>query len=158
ETWESGKPAFGFPLFHVRTPGGGNVEISRLLRDFQGTVGGVGKLPLLFHSSHGPAISTAPSASTPVSIGPIAATRSCTAAAVVPSPRLACVRIPCRSRCAPVGLTAPNSRALSGTALRSPARSASRTVSRNPRACTDAVACRAHPDSPLRTHTDGESS
>jgi hypothetical protein len=35
------------------------VEISRLLRDFQGTVGGVGKLLLLFLAFHGPVISTA---------------------------------------------------------------------------------------------------
>ena len=38
---------------------GGNVGIARLLRDFQGTVGRVGKLSLLFHSFHGPGISTA---------------------------------------------------------------------------------------------------
>jgi len=50
-------------VFHfsmAATPGCGNVEISRFLRDFQGTVGRVGKLPLLSHSFHGPAISTAP--------------------------------------------------------------------------------------------------
>ena len=39
--------------------GCGNVEISRRLRDFQGTVERVGKLLWLFHSFHGPAISTA---------------------------------------------------------------------------------------------------
>src|ERR1035441_1005215 len=39
-------------------PGGGNVGISRCWRDFQGPVGSVGNLLLVFHSSHGPAIST----------------------------------------------------------------------------------------------------
>lgn len=39
--------------------GGGNVKISRCLRDFQGTVGRVENLGLVFHSSHGPGISTA---------------------------------------------------------------------------------------------------
>ena len=39
--------------------GCGNVGISRSLRDFQGAVGSVGKLPLLFHAFHGPVISTA---------------------------------------------------------------------------------------------------
>jgi len=38
--------------------GGGNVGISRCLRDFQGTVGRAEKLLLLFRSSHGPGIST----------------------------------------------------------------------------------------------------
>ena len=49
-------------VFHfsmAAKPGCGNVEISRLLRDFQGTVEGVGKLVLLFHAFHGPGISTA---------------------------------------------------------------------------------------------------
>ena len=41
-------------------PGCGNVEISRLLRDFQGAVERVGKLLLLFHAFHGPGISTGP--------------------------------------------------------------------------------------------------
>lgn len=40
-------------------PGGGNVGISRCWRDFQGPVGSVGNLLLVFHSPHGPAISTA---------------------------------------------------------------------------------------------------
>ena len=49
-------------VFHfsmAAKPGCGNVGISRFLRDFQGTVEGVGKLLLLFHSFHGPGISTA---------------------------------------------------------------------------------------------------
>ena len=41
-------------------PGGGNVGISPSWRDFQGPVGRVGNLLLVFHSLHGPAISTAP--------------------------------------------------------------------------------------------------
>ena len=48
---------FHFPM--AAKPGGGNVGISRFLRDFQGAVEGVGKLFLLFHSFHGPGISTA---------------------------------------------------------------------------------------------------
>lgn len=48
---------FHFPI--AAKPGGGNVEISRFLRDFQGTVERVGKLFLLFHAFHGPGISTA---------------------------------------------------------------------------------------------------
>ena len=52
--WESGKPDFGFPLFHP-----GNVGISRLLRDFQGAVERGEKLLLLFHAFHGPGISIA---------------------------------------------------------------------------------------------------
>ena len=50
--------AFHFPM--AVKPGCGNVGISRFLRDFQGTVERVGKLFLLFHSFHGPGISTAP--------------------------------------------------------------------------------------------------
>jgi hypothetical protein len=57
--WESGNPAFGFPFFHgptvsnscfrfphpgVRRRSGGNVVISRRLRDFQGVVGRGGSL------------------------------------------------------------------------------------------------------------------
>ena len=58
--WESGKPDFGFPLF----PGAarrscGNVEISRGWRDFQGAVGRVENLGLVFHAFHRPGISTA---------------------------------------------------------------------------------------------------
>ncbi len=49
---------FHFPRAAKR--GGGNVEISRFLRDFQGTVERVGQLFLLFHAFHGPGISTAP--------------------------------------------------------------------------------------------------
>lgn len=40
-------------------PGGGNVGISRFLRDFQGTVERVGNLFLVFLPFHGPGISTA---------------------------------------------------------------------------------------------------
>ena len=47
---------FHFPM--TAKPGGGNVGISRFLRDFQGTVGRVGKLLLLFRAFHGPVIST----------------------------------------------------------------------------------------------------
>jgi len=39
--------------------GGGNVGISRFLRDFQGTVESVGNPFLVFHAFHGPGISTA---------------------------------------------------------------------------------------------------
>jgi hypothetical protein len=39
--------------------GGGNVEISRFLRDFQGAVESVGNPFLVFHAFHGPGISTA---------------------------------------------------------------------------------------------------
>ena len=48
---------FHFPMAAKR--GGGNVGISRHLRDSQGAVGRVGKLLLLFHSFQGPGISTA---------------------------------------------------------------------------------------------------
>jgi hypothetical protein len=58
--WESGKPVFGFPLFHaVYALGGGNVKISPFLRDFQGVVGSVGNLGLVFHAFHHSVISTA---------------------------------------------------------------------------------------------------
>jgi hypothetical protein len=40
-------------------PGGGNVGISRFLRDSQGTVESVGNPFLVFHAFHGPGISTA---------------------------------------------------------------------------------------------------
>ena len=49
-------------VFHfsmAAKPGGGNVGVSRFLRDFQGTVESAGKLLLLFRSFHGPVISTA---------------------------------------------------------------------------------------------------
>lgn len=48
---------FHFPM--AAKPGGGNVGISRFLRDSQGTVGSVENLLLVFHAFHGPAISTA---------------------------------------------------------------------------------------------------
>jgi len=57
-----GKWETGFLVFHFSMavkPGGGNVEISRFLRDFQGTVESVGNPSLVFHAFHGPAISTA---------------------------------------------------------------------------------------------------
>ena len=57
EKWETW---VWFSTFPTGTkPGCGNVEISRFLRDFQGTVERVVKLLLLFHSFHGTAISTA---------------------------------------------------------------------------------------------------
>jgi hypothetical protein len=49
-------------VFHfsmAAKPGGGNVGISRFLRDFQGTVESVENPPLVFHAFHGPGISTA---------------------------------------------------------------------------------------------------
>lgn len=49
-------------VFHfsmAAKPGGGNVEISRFLRDFQGTVERVENPFLVFHAFHGPGISTA---------------------------------------------------------------------------------------------------
>src|ERR1700688_403950 len=55
-------PQAGWALFWFykrNRRGCGNVEISRCLRDFQGTVGRGGKLLLLFHAFHGPIISTA---------------------------------------------------------------------------------------------------
>ena len=59
--WESGKPGLGFSTFPGGARrGGGNVKIPPVLRDFQGAVGSVGNLGLVFHAFHGPAISTAP--------------------------------------------------------------------------------------------------
>src|SRR6266436_9414936 len=55
--WETGLWFSSFPRSASR--GGGNVGISRCRRDFQGTVGRVGNLGLVFHSFHGPGISTA---------------------------------------------------------------------------------------------------
>src|SRR2546428_9815546 len=56
------KPCFCFSIFPPGArPGGGNVEIPPFLRDFQGAVGSVEKLPLVFHASHGPGIFTASS-------------------------------------------------------------------------------------------------
>src|ERR1017187_5143471 len=55
-----GETGFWFPTFPSGAkPGGGNVGILRCWRDFQGPVGSVGNLLLVFHSPHGPAISTA---------------------------------------------------------------------------------------------------
>jgi len=51
-----------FLVFHfsmAAKPGGGNVGISRFLRDFQGTVESMGNPSLVFHAFHGPGISTA---------------------------------------------------------------------------------------------------
>jgi hypothetical protein len=57
EKWET---VFWFSTFpRGARLGGGNVEISRCMRDFQGTVGRVENLVLVFHSFHGPGISTA---------------------------------------------------------------------------------------------------
>ena len=72
--WESGNPAFGFPLSHgpkffFVSPGFeslsgnrrscGNGGISPPWRDSQGAVERVGNLLLVFHSFHGSVISTA---------------------------------------------------------------------------------------------------
>ena len=55
-----GETGFWFPTFPCGAkPGRGNVGISRCWRDFQGPVGRVGNLLWVFHSLHGPAISTA---------------------------------------------------------------------------------------------------
>lgn len=55
--WET---CFWFSTFPSGAkPGCGNVEISRCWRDFQGAVGRVGNLFLVFHAFHGPGISTA---------------------------------------------------------------------------------------------------
>src|SRR5690349_21936241 len=50
-------PGFGFRKRSRRR--GGKVGISGDWRDFQGTVGAVGNLVLVFHGFHGPAFSTA---------------------------------------------------------------------------------------------------
>jgi len=58
--WESGKPAFGFPLSQHASPAlweCGN--LAGCWRDFQGAVGRVGSLGLAFHAFHRPGISTA---------------------------------------------------------------------------------------------------
>jgi len=59
--WESGKPGFGFPLFHrLRRRRGGNVGISPALGEIsKGLVERGGSRPLAFHAFHRPAISTA---------------------------------------------------------------------------------------------------
>jgi hypothetical protein len=57
EKWETGLWFSTFPS--DASWGGGNVEISLLLRDFQGAVGSVGNLLSVFHAFHGPGISTA---------------------------------------------------------------------------------------------------
>jgi hypothetical protein len=55
--WKTG---FWFSTFPGGArPGGGNVKISPGLRDFQGAVERVENLGLVFHSFHGPGISTA---------------------------------------------------------------------------------------------------
>ncbi len=57
EKWETG---FWFSTFPCgASPGGGNVKISPGLRDFQGAVGSVENLGLVFHAFHGLGISTA---------------------------------------------------------------------------------------------------
>jgi hypothetical protein len=58
--WESGKPAFGFPLFHrPRRRRCGNVEISPAVGEIsKGLVERVGSLLLAFHAFHSPGIST----------------------------------------------------------------------------------------------------
>ena len=58
--WESGKPAFGFPLFHgPRRRRCGNVGISPVVGEIsKGLVERVGSLPLAFHAFHIPGIST----------------------------------------------------------------------------------------------------
>ena len=59
--WESGKPAFGFPLFHP--PSSPELwkcgNLARSWRDFQGAVERGGSLLLAFHAFHSPGISTA---------------------------------------------------------------------------------------------------
>jgi hypothetical protein len=59
--WESGKPVFGFPLFHPpRRRSCGNVGISPASGEIsKGLVGSGGNLLLVFHAFHSPAISTA---------------------------------------------------------------------------------------------------
>ena len=59
--WESGKPAFGFPLFHGPPRRRcGNVGISPVVGEIsKGLLERVGSLPLAFHAFHSPAISTA---------------------------------------------------------------------------------------------------
>ena len=54
-----GNPLLVFHFSITPRPGCGNVGISQGLRDFQGTVGGVGSLLLAFHAFHSPVISTA---------------------------------------------------------------------------------------------------
>ena len=58
EKWETGLWFSTFP--GGARPGGGNVKIPPVLRDFQGAVGSVENLGLVFHAFHGPGISTAP--------------------------------------------------------------------------------------------------
>jgi hypothetical protein len=57
EKWETWVWFSTFPSGARR--GCGNVEISRGVRDFQGPVGSVGNRFLVFHTFHGPGISTA---------------------------------------------------------------------------------------------------
>lgn len=57
EKWET---RFWFSTFPPGTrPGGGNVRIPLGLRDFQGAVGSLGNLGLVFQAFHGTGISTA---------------------------------------------------------------------------------------------------
>src|ERR1043166_9034958 len=58
--WESGKPAFGFPVFHrPRRRRCGNVGISPAVGEIsKGLVERGGSLPLAFHAFHSPGIST----------------------------------------------------------------------------------------------------
>ena len=55
--WETGLWFSSFPRGASR--GGGNVKIWRVAPDFQGAGERVGNLGLVFHSFHGPVISTA---------------------------------------------------------------------------------------------------
>src|SRR5579863_1484059 len=84
--------------FSIRvTPGGGNVGISRRLRDFQGAVERGGKLLLLFHAFHRPVISTASSAAPITPSSALPAIRSCSASATALWRRPSSAPLPCRS-------------------------------------------------------------
>ena len=96
---------FHFPM--AVKPGGGNVEISRFLRDFQGTVEGVGKLFLLFHSFHGPGISTA--RGSVIGTAVVAETGLCIAATVGTWRRSSGGRTLCRSSPSPLAPGASSS-------------------------------------------------
>src|SRR5215217_848606 len=80
-------------------------ESRALLRDSQGAVGRVGKLVLLFHSFHGPGISTAPGSV--IGIAAAAETAFCIAAVAVIWRRSSGVRTRCRSSPVPLVLTPP---------------------------------------------------
>src|ERR1700680_216671 len=107
--WESGNPAFGFPLFHgphfflspvffalgTNRRSCGNVGISPPLRDFQGAVGRVENLILVFQAFHRSAISTVlPPVVNRSAAG--AAITSCTAAIAFFSPPPSGARLRCR--------------------------------------------------------------